>query len=103
MPSKLVVIQTNVRAACPQFPDKFSNFVCLSISAVLSCIVLSSSVYCILRDIFAAMLSEKIRSTDFAWDDAKAKLKKDHRWEQVAEFDRGEMERLFGTHMGAYF
>ena len=48
------------------------------------------------------MLSEKIRSTDFAWDDAKAKLKKDHRWEQVAEFDRSEMERLFGTHMGNF-
>lgn len=51
------------------------------------------------RDTFLAMLSEKIRSTDFNWDDAKAKLKKDSRWEVVADLDRSEMERLFGHHM----
>lgn len=53
-----------------------------------------------IRDTFLAMLSEKIRSTDFNWDDAKAKLKKDSRWEVVADLDRSEMERLFGHHMG---
>ena len=40
------------------------------------------------------MLSEKIRSTDFTWDDAKTKLKKDQRWDQVADFDRSDMERI---------
>ena len=54
------------------------------------------------RDVFAAMLSEKIRSTDFTWDDAKTKLKKDHRWDQVADFDRSEMERIFSSHMGKF-
>ena len=46
------------------------------------------------------MLSEKIRNCDFTWDDAKTKLKKDHRWDQVADYDRDEMERLFSSHMG---
>ena len=46
------------------------------------------------------MLSEKVRSTDFTWDDAKAKLKKDPRWDMVADLERSEMERLFGKHMG---
>ena len=46
-----------------------------------------------------AMLSEKIRSTDFNWDDAKSKLKKDSRWTQVADLDRTEMENTFNHHM----
>ena len=45
------------------------------------------------------MLSEKIRSTDFNWDDAKSKLKKDSRWTQVADLDRSEMENTFNHHM----
>ena len=45
------------------------------------------------------MLSEKIRSTDFNWDDAKSKLKKDSRWTQVADLDRTEMENTFNHHM----
>ena len=51
------------------------------------------------RDVFLAMLSEKIRSTDFNWDDAKSKLKKDSRWNQVADLDRTEMENTFNHHM----
>merc|ERR1719402_252779 len=51
------------------------------------------------RDTFLAMLSEKVRSTDFTWDDAKSKLKKDPRWDMVADLERSEMERLFGKHM----
>ena len=51
------------------------------------------------RDVFLAMLSEKIRSTDFNWDDAKSKLKKDSRWTQVADLDRTEMENTFNHHM----
>ena len=47
-----------------------------------------------------ALLSEKIRSTDFTWSDAKSKLKKDSRWDIVADLDRSEMERIFGHHMG---
>ena len=54
---------------------------------------------CIFRDVFLAMLSEKIRSTDFNWDDAKSKLKKDSRWNQVADLDRTEMENTFNHHM----
>ena len=49
------------------------------------------------------MLSEKIRNCDFNWEDAKTKLKKDHRWDQVADYDRDEMERLFSSHMGTGF
>merc|ERR1712176_590924 len=51
------------------------------------------------KDVFSAMLSEKIRNCDFNWEDAKTKLKKDHRWDQVADYDRDEMERLFSSHM----
>lgn len=51
------------------------------------------------KDVFLAMLSEKIRSTDFNWDDAKSKLKKDTRWTQVADLDRTEMENTFNHHM----
>lgn len=51
------------------------------------------------KDVFLAMLSEKIRSTDFNWDDAKSKLKKDSRWTQVADLDRTEMENTFNHHM----
>lgn len=51
------------------------------------------------RDTFVALLSEKIRSTDFTWSDAKSKLKKDSRWDIVADLDRSEMERIFGHHM----
>ena len=49
------------------------------------------------------MLSEKIRSTDFKWDDAKSKLKKDSRWDNVDDLDRSEMERFFNHHMGTGF
>ena len=49
------------------------------------------------------MLSEKIRSTDFNWDDAKSKLKKDSRWTQVADLDRTEMENTFNHHMAKVF
>ena len=49
------------------------------------------------------MLSEKIRSTDFNWDDAKSKLKKDSRWTQVADLDRTEMENTFNHHMVKVF
>lgn len=52
------------------------------------------------RDTFMTMLSEKIRSTDYNWDDAKSKLKKESRWSQVSDLDRGEMETLFHEHMG---
>ena len=54
----------------------------------------------IFRDTFIALLSEKIRSTDFNWDDAKSKLKKDGRWDSVSDLDRSEMERIFTKHMG---
>ena len=53
------------------------------------------------RDTFMTMLSEKIRSTDYNWDDAKSKLKKESRWSQVSDLDRGEMETLFHEHMGS--
>ncbi|CBY18939.1 unnamed protein product [Oikopleura dioica] len=51
------------------------------------------------RDTFVTMLSEKIRSTDYNWDDAKSKLKKESRWSQVSELERSEMEALFHEHM----
>ena len=55
-----------------------------------------------IRDTFVTMLSEKIRSTDYNWDDAKSKLKKESRWSQVSELERSEMESLFHEHMGNY-
>lgn len=52
------------------------------------------------KDIFMTMLSEKIRSTDYNWDDAKSKMKKESRWEQIlTDLDRSEMEALFAEHM----